>query len=513
MENPEEYFLQLIRDEDWDTVADILKQIEYDEKYRSIRRFSPYDYQKELFDAGKHFMSRFACFSNRCGKTYSGAREMAYHLTGKYPVWFDGHRFNRPIKAWAIGITGDSTRKVLQQELLGTIDIRQEDEIGMGSIARDDILMEKMEKDGPRVLVARIKHYNEEGVYDGDSLLEFRSTQQGVATLMGTAQDFIWLDEEDEHNSMEIYTQCMTRLATTAGRLLITATPENGLTSLIQKFMDTPEMWIGHVGWDRVPHLTEEIKETLIASYPAWEIPLRTQGIPSAGSGAIFQVLDEEIQVPPLTPRNHWPIIAGVDFGRSRDPSVVVFATKDDNGVITVFHEEYLDKDRSVERIAQVILASPYPQIPIVVPHDGNGVATDGGSETRASILRRLGCNVVPGTFSNPIEVQNSIANPNRKHLGKEGGLAWMAYKFKNGSMKVCQNLINFFREKRSYFYVEKGGKSRPKDGDDHVIDAMRIAVLSIDRFGRVAEGCGPQAFNDNNGFIYEPNTLWGDDE
>lgn len=511
MDNIQEYFLKLIQDEDWDAVSNILKQIEYDDKYRTIRRFSPYDYQKELFDAGKEFMSRFACFSNRCGKTFSGAREMAFHLTGKYPEYWDGYRFDRPIKAWAIGITGDSTRKVLQYELLGTIDVRQIEELGSTAISRDDIKLESLEKDGAKILVARIKHYNESGAYDGDSLLEFRSTQQGVHTLMGTSQDFIWLDEEDEHHSMEIYSQCMTRLATTNGRLLITATPENGLTSLIQKFMDTPEkMWIGHVGWDRVPHLSEEVKQTLIASYPVWEIPLRTQGIPSAGSGAIFQVQDEEIQTPPITPKAHWPVVCGVDFGRSRDPSTIVFATHDlEEDRIIIFHEEYLDLDRSVEKMADVILNSPYPQIPIVVPHDGNGVATDGGTETRANILRRLGCNVIAKCFNNPLEIQNTINNPNKKSLGKEGGLAWMAYKFKNGSMKVVQTLNHFFREKRSYFYITKGGKTSPKDGDDHVIDAARIAVLSLGRFGQSVSKCGPKTDNDNNGFDYEPNTQW----
>lgn len=511
MDEFRQYFLQLIEDENWEAVSELMKQVDYDDKYRVIRRFNPYDFQLELFEAGSKFMSRFACFSNRCGKTFSGAREMAYHLTGKYPAWWKGHKFNKPIKAWAIGITGDSTRKVMQYELLGTIDARQIEDIGTTAISKDDIRIDTLEKDGAKILVARIKHYDSNGKPDGESILEFRSTQQGVHTLMGTSQDFIWLDEEDEHNSMEIYSQCMTRLATTKGKLLITATPENGLTTLIQKFMDTPEeMWIGHVGWDRVPHLDEETKATLIASYPVWEIPLRTQGLPSAGSGAIFQVEDEEIMVPPIEPKGHWPIIIGVDFGRSRDPSTIVWATHDlEEDKIVIFREDYLDIDRSVENISSIILNSPWPQAPIIVPHDGNGVSTDGGSETRASIMSRLGCNVMPGTFCNPLEVQNTINSPFRKHLGKEGGLAWMAYRFKNGSLKVVQTLNNFFREKRAYFYITKGGKTQPKDGDDHIIDAARIAVLSLDRFGQAANRCGPKVHNDNNGFSYEPNTIW----
>lgn len=504
-------YLRALEEDDIETLNWCLEQVAYDESYRVIRGFHPYGFQQELFEAGASFMSRFACFSNRCGKTFSGAREMAYHLTGKYPEWWSGYRFDRPIKAWAIGITGDSTRKVLQLELLGTMDARQADKLGSTAISRDDIIMESLERDGTRILMSRIQHYNSRGEPDGESVLEFRTTSQGVHTLMGTSQDFIWLDEEDEFNSMEIYSQCMTRLATTNGRLLMTATPENGLTPLIQKFMDTPdEMWIGHVGWDKAEHLTEEVKASLIASYPEWEIPMRTQGIPSAGSGAIFKVLDSDITVPATQPLDNWRIVAGVDFGRSRDPSTVVFcALNPDNDQTIIFHEEYLDEDRSPENIARVILSSPYPQIPVVVPHDGNGVATDGGSDTRAVIMKREGCNVMAGTFSNPIEVQNTINSVYKKHMGKEGGLTWMAHKFKNGSLKVGDNLLHFFKEKNSYFYVERNGKSQPKDGNDHIIDAARIAVLSLGRFGRVAGSCYAGAFNENNGFTYEPNYDW----
>lgn len=505
---------QYAEEGDVESIARIIEEIEEFRQYNQLHFFEPYDYQKELFEAGKNYMSRFACFSNRCGKTYSGAREMTYHLTGKYPEWWPGYRFDRPIRAWAIGITGDSTRKVLQYELMGTLDVRQEHELGSTAISRDDIEIESIEKDGPRVLVARINHYNSVGEVDGQSILEFRSTQQGTQVLMGSAVDFIWLDEEDPFNSQGIYSQSMTRLATTKGRLLITATPENGLTPLIQQFMDTPEeMWIGHVGWDRVPHLTDDVKKALIASYPEWEIPMRTQGIPSAGSGAIFKVSDEEISVPPTSPMTDWPIVAGVDFGRSRDPSTIVFVTQNpENGQVIIFREEYLDDDRSPEAMAKVIRECPWPNIPIVVPHDGNAISADGGTETRAVIMRNHGANVMWGTFSNPIEVQNNINNGRKKHMGKEGGLAWMASMFKEGTLKVCDDLNHFFREKRAYFYIERNGKSQPKDGDDHVIDAARIAVLSLGRFGRAAGACEYGSLDDNNGFVYEPNTMWSEE-
>ena len=492
-----------------------LKMVEEYEKYNKKEYFSPYPYQEEMFGAGKFAMSRFACLANRIGKTHAGGFEMSCHLTGEYPEWWTGHKFTRPIKAWAIGITNDSTRKALQDVLLGTIDVRQEELVGTGAIPRNAILMDAIEKEGPTAKVVRVIWKDT----DEYSVLEFRSTQQGVHSLMGVAQDYIWLDEESPHNSNEIFSQCSTRLATTKGIMLITATPENGLTPLIQKFYDNEDLFIFHAGWDDCPHLDEETKKKLLATYSEWEVECRTKGIPSKGSGAIFQVNDSDIAIPEWTPPDDWRIVAGIDFGRSRDASTIVFCAKDpDSDEVRIFHEEYLDQDRSPENMARIIVNSPYPRIPIVPPNDGNSVSTDGGSETRAAIMRRFGAKVIVGTFSNPPEVQNTISNVNKKHIGKEGGLAWMAYMMKNGTLKVCNHLENFFREKRSYFYITKGGRTQPKDGNDHVIDAARIAVLSVGRYGTPAGMCKSEVTKQdwNNGFNNEPlnfaPSFWGDE-
>lgn len=491
----------------WDELNAILKEFKLHEKYNVVERFKPYDYQMEMFNAGATHKARFACLANRCGKTFSGAREMSYHLTGLYPDWWEGHKFNEPIKAWAIGITTDSTRKVLQYELLGTIDARDVDMVGTGAISRDHININALEKDGPSAKVVRVAHHDKNGEVDGISELEFRSTQQGLQVLMGTSQHFIWLDEEAPQHSLEIFSQCSTRTATTDGRVLITATPENGETPLIQKFYETEQLFIHHVGWDQVPHLSEKVKNDLIATYPSWEVECRTKGMPSKGSGAIFKVDDEFISFPSITPKANWPIVAGVDFGRSRDPSTIVFSALDpDTGVSYMFEEHYLDKDRSPAAMARIILESKYPQIPVVVPHDGNSVSTDGGNETRATIMRNAGCNMMRSTFSNPSDIQNSITDIRKKHMGKEGGLAWMDHQFRDGKMKVCEHLLHFFREKRSYFYVTRGGKTMPKDGDDHIIDAARISALSLGRYGVPAAQCysTPQDFN--NGFTMGDN-------
>lgn len=130
----------------------------------------------------------------KVGKSFSEAAEVTWHLTGIYPDWYEGHKFNYPILCWCVGITGDSTRKVLQKELFGTSMAKDITAIGTGALPKDLIDFDTMERDGGRIMLAKIKHFNDQGKHDGWSTVEFRSTQQGEQVLMGATVDYIWID-------------------------------------------------------------------------------------------------------------------------------------------------------------------------------------------------------------------------------------------------------------------------------------------------------------------------------
>ncbi|MGL6100277.1 MAG: terminase large subunit domain-containing protein, partial [Fusobacteriaceae bacterium] len=270
-------------------VLDLLEKRGQWIKYNKLEDFYPYKFQQDFYKASKNYKSRFLCAANRVGKSFSEAAEVAWHLTGLYPDWWDGHVFEKPILLWCVGITGDSTRKVLQKELFGTITAKDKNEIGTGSIPKRLIDLEMMERDGDKVMTAKVKHHNRKGEVDGWSTLEFRSTQQGEHVLMGATVDYIWLDEEDPFKSMEIYAQCVTRTATTGGLITITATPENGLTKLVDMFMKdkTGYMYFQNATWDDAPHLTEDVKKNLLARIPEWQHDMRSRGIPMMGEGLI----------------------------------------------------------------------------------------------------------------------------------------------------------------------------------------------------------------------------------
>ncbi len=72
--------------------------------------YRPYAKQKTFHEAGLKYRERLFLAGNQLGKTVAGGFEVAMHLTGLYPDWWRGRRWDRPIIAWAAGLTGETTR-------------------------------------------------------------------------------------------------------------------------------------------------------------------------------------------------------------------------------------------------------------------------------------------------------------------------------------------------------------------------------------------------------------------
>ena len=73
-------------------------------------------------------------------------------------------------------------------------------------------------------------------VSGGVSRLMLKSFDQSVDAFKGTNEDLIWLDEEPPQ---EVKTECTIRTMTTGGILIVTLTPINGLTSMIDEYLKT----------------------------------------------------------------------------------------------------------------------------------------------------------------------------------------------------------------------------------------------------------------------------------
>lgn len=182
----------------------------------------------EFFRNGRAFNERGLFGGNRSGKTLGGAYEMTCHLTGSYPHWWEGARFEHPIEAWTAGDTGKTVRNIMQAALVGTPGVPEDEGTG---IIPGALIKRLTQKHG---LADALESVFVQHVSGGVSQLQFLSYDQGRQTFQGTAKHVIHLDEECP---LDIYTECLLRTMTVNGIIYLTATPLMGLTPLILEFL------------------------------------------------------------------------------------------------------------------------------------------------------------------------------------------------------------------------------------------------------------------------------------
>lgn len=172
-------------------------------------------------------MERAAIAANRVGKTWGiGGYEVALHLTGEYPEWWEGHRFDHPVDVWAAGDTSETTRDIVQHALMGPLG-----QLGEGLIPQSKIIGEPTKRMGVSGAIdtGRVQHTS-----GGVSLIGFKSYDQGRKKFQGTAKHVVWCDEEPPS---DVYDECLLRLMTTQGLMICTFTPLEGLSAVTLRFM------------------------------------------------------------------------------------------------------------------------------------------------------------------------------------------------------------------------------------------------------------------------------------
>jgi phage terminase large subunit-like protein len=192
-----------------------------------------YPKHTEFFAAGKTHRERCFMAANRVGKTFGGGGyETACHLTGLYPDWWEGRRFDTPVSAWAAGKTNETTRDILQLTMLGEVAYEGQRKVmdGRGVIPGHLLGIPKWKQGVPDLVdTIKVKH-----VSGQSSVLGFKSYDQGRGAFEGTGQHVIWADEEPP---MDVYGEMLIRTATTGGIVLMTFTPLEGLSQVVMSFL------------------------------------------------------------------------------------------------------------------------------------------------------------------------------------------------------------------------------------------------------------------------------------
>ena len=209
--------------------VELLRELRQRERFNRINSYDPYPYQLKFHKTGAESNQRLLMAANRIGKSYCGSMELSYHLTGLYPEWWKGRVYHQPIVAWAGGVSNETTRDIVQYELLGSPD--DPEAFGSGTVPRSYIIKTERKPGVPNAKsVALIRH-----VSGGNSSLFFKAYEMGVEKWQGRSVDCIWLDEEP---SRDIYSQAVTRTLDRRGMVYMTFTPEAGMTETVASFLN-----------------------------------------------------------------------------------------------------------------------------------------------------------------------------------------------------------------------------------------------------------------------------------
>lgn len=414
-----------------------------------------YSQHLEFFRLGKTVPTRCFMAANRVGKTEGGGGyETTLHLTGRYPAWWEGFRFDRPIDAWAAGDTNETVRDIIQDKMVGP-----EGDYGIGLIPADDILRTVRRPNGNGALdYIEVRH-----VSGGTSRLAFKSYEQGRKAFQGTEKDLIWLDEESNEG---IRAECVMRLMTTNGLLIETFTPLRGLTPNVLKYLGEdaaiPQdrrgvngtQAIVMAGWDDVPHLSTEQKTRMLANAEPHLLEARSKGIPSLGSGAIYPVPEEQIVVDDFAVPEHWPRVYGLDVGWNCT-SAVFGAVDRESDCLYLYSLHYQGQQEPSTHVAGIHSRGKW--IPGVIDPASRGRSQKDG-EQLLQIYRDLGLTL--------IEADNS----------RESGLYEVHQRLATGRLKVFRSLKPWLAEYRIYRRDDRGHIVKEKD---HAMDATRYLVVS----------------------------------
>jgi phage terminase large subunit-like protein len=441
--------------------AKALEKIDWVRTFRAFEFWKPYPKQLEFFSLGNKYTERMFFAGNQLGKTEAGAFEAACHMTGLYPEWWTGKRWDRPTRGWLAGETSLLVRDVSQRKLCG--------EPGVDSAFGSGMIPKGLFVDRPSLArgitdafdTIQVRH-----VSGGTSVGRFKSYEQGRAKFQGETLDWFWCDEEPD---LEIYIECITRITATNGMGWTTFTPLQGKTPMVRRFMDedSPQRVMLTMTIDDVP-MTPERRAEIIANYPAHMRKAKAYGVPLFGEGLVFDIAEEMITEPRvLSVPNHWPKLWGVDFGIGHPFAAVLGAWDRDADVVHLLHAFRMRDCRPLDHARAM---RPFGDIIVAYPRDG--VVRDKGSGIALSKLSR----------DEGVRMMHDHAQWPDGNISTEVGIEAMRERFSTGRLKVAAHLTDWFEEFRTYH--RKDGQL-VKQNDD-LMSATRILIMGL-RFATVS--------------------------
>lgn len=355
------------------------------------------------------------------------------------------------------GVSFETLRLSAQKHLFG------DSEHGTGLIPKECISDIRMRQGMPDCIrTVKIKHSS-----GGISVLECQAYEQGRDKFQAYTADVMWLDEEptDEH----IFTECLTRTATTNGIIMVSFTPLYGLSNVVLKFTDDGLFppnnvnkagnWVVNITWDEdIPHLTQKAKDALLANYDEYERDARSKGIPQLGSGRIYPFVWEDISVPRFEIPDWWPRCAGFDDGQFA--GIAWLAQDPNNGVWYVYDIHLSKRDNYLINVSLMKAHGDYIWY-----------AYDPSADKRTQPDGKKFIDLYREEDINLTKANNAV----------ESGIATVRSMLECGRLKFFSHLTELMKEFLTYRWDEKGKVVKIHD---HILDAVRYACMTGIKYG-----------------------------
>jgi len=469
--------------------------------------------------AGAAYPERGFIAANRIGKTDTAAYEITCHLTGRYPAWWEGKRWDRPTDWRAAGDTMLTTRDILQKALLGPHEgVPVNEWTGM---IPPRLVLDVTRKSGGITNCIDTVHVRH--VSGGVSRLSFLSYDMGRRVFQGFDCDGFWIDEEPPDpaersealaaGSTDIYGECLLRTMTTDGIVLATFTPLRGWTPFMRAYFaaalmpgteddevdvpataamaSTPEgraaeadeegfavksdrvaqvaevnpyanvrpRFIIGATWDDAPHLTEKVKAQQWASMLPYQRAARTKGIPQLGAGAVYPIDEADLKVSDFVIPDHWWRGFGMDVGGGAKATAAVFCALNPEDRVLYVTSVYKRASNEPSLHAAAMKERMLRPTGWLWPGVGDAAAlimTDHDAEQLVYVYRRLGLD---------------LQLPDK---AVETGIADLWDLMVTGRFKVLASCQAWFDEFRMY---RRDSRGRVVKSNDHLMDATRYVA------------------------------------
>jgi len=260
-----------------------------------------------------------------------------------------------------------------------------------------------------------------------------------------------------------------------------TFTPLNGLAQVLPRFQERSaeamrSRVVVRMRMTDAAHLADpERQRALLATFPDHQKRARIDGLPLLGSGAVFDVLVDDLVVPlrivgneivhrdvgPLDTRG-WAFLWAIDFGIGHSFGAVLLAHDRDNDVVYILAEVRMKNAIPAQHAARMKAIAA--NVKVAWPHDGNQ-REKGSGETLSSLYKREGLLMLP-----------SHAAFEGGGYSTEAGVMEMMTRIRSDRFKVAAHCIEWQDEYQSY---------HRKDGlivkvNDDLMSASRIGIMQL---------------------------------